>query len=62
MFKGNLVLDIVSLTYAFHYVSHELKEIALIEMLRVLKNKGILIIGDLMFKDKKMRKFFLEKY
>lgn len=54
--------DVVSSTYAFHHVSHELKEIALIEMLRVLKNKGILIIGDIMFKDKNEEEIFLEKY
>lgn len=54
--------DVVCSTYAFHHVSHEHKEIALIKMLRVLKNRGILIICDLMFKDKKEEKIFLEKY
>ncbi len=54
--------DVVSSTYAFHHVTHEHKEAAVIEMLRVLKNRGFIIIGDLMFKDRKEEEILLEKY
>ncbi|MGC8944001.1 MAG: class I SAM-dependent methyltransferase [Caldisericia bacterium] len=54
--------NIVSSTYSFHHVEYNKKEIAIKEMLRVLKNNGILIIGDLMFKNKIEELYFLEKY
>lgn len=44
--------DIIVSTYAFHHLNSEEKSLAIKEMLRVLKDNGKIIIGDLMFKNK----------
>lgn len=45
--------DIIVSTYAFHHLNEEEKSIAIGEMLRVLKDSGKIIIGDLMFENRK---------
>jgi len=52
----NNVFDIIVSTYAFHHLNEEEKAIAIQEMLRVLKEKGKIVIGDLMFKSEEDRK------
>jgi len=44
--------DRIVTTYAFHHLKFYEKEMALIEMLRVLKENGKIIIGDMMFESK----------
>ncbi|MCY6356342.1 MerR family transcriptional regulator [Clostridium sp. ZS2-4] len=51
--------DIIVSTYAFHHLNNNEKSIAIQEMLRVLKDNGKIIIGDLMFKDKADEKCIL---
>lgn len=41
--------DAIATTYAFHHLNEKEKEIALDEMLRVLKPEGFIVIGDMMF-------------
>lgn len=48
----NKCFDIIISTYAFHHLNEREKVIAIEEMLRVLKDNGMLVIGDLMFKSK----------
>ncbi len=45
----NNVFDIIVSTYAFHHLNEEEKIISIKEMLRVLKDNGRIVIGDLMF-------------
>lgn len=45
----NSTFDIIVSTYAFHHLNEEEKAVAIREMLRVLKENGKIIIGDLMF-------------
>ncbi|SFD02361.1 MerR family transcriptional regulator [Clostridium uliginosum] len=44
--------DIIVSTYAFHHLNSMEKSIAIGEMIRVLKDNGKIIIGDLMFESK----------
>ncbi|EJO5347378.1 methyltransferase domain-containing protein [Clostridium botulinum] len=46
----NKFFDIIISTYAFHHLNEMEKVIAIQEMIRVLKDDGMIIIGDLMFK------------
>ncbi|MGN9160415.1 MerR family transcriptional regulator [Clostridium sulfidigenes] len=48
----NKYFDIIISTYAFHHLNESEKVIAIEEMIRVLKDDGIIVIGDLMFKSK----------
>lgn len=48
----NKSFDIIISTYAFHHLNSNEKCIAIEEMIRVLKDNGIIIIGDLMFESK----------
>lgn len=43
--------DVVVSTYAFHHLREEEKGIAIREMIRVLKDNGRIVIGDLMFEN-----------
>ena len=51
----NSTVDIIVSTYAFHHLNDEEKGVAIKEMLRVLKNNGKVIIGDLMFQNEKQK-------
>lgn len=44
--------DAIVSTYAFHHLNSQEKSLAIKEMMRVLKEDGKIVIGDLMFKDK----------
>lgn len=44
--------DVIVSTYAFHHLKREEKVVAISEMLRVLKDNGKIVIGDLMFENK----------
>ncbi|AOR23148.1 MerR family transcriptional regulator [Clostridium taeniosporum] len=46
----NKCFDVIISTYAFHHLNTEEKSIAIEEMFRVLKDNGIIVISDLMFK------------
>lgn len=48
----NKSFDIIISTYAFHHLNEDEKCIAIEEMIRVLKDDGVIIIGDLMFESK----------
>ncbi|NMM64323.1 methyltransferase domain-containing protein [Clostridium sp. P21] len=48
----NKSFDIIISTYAFHHLNENEKCIAIQEMIRVLKDNGAVIIGDLMFESK----------
>ncbi|WP_459195850.1 MerR family transcriptional regulator [Wukongibacter baidiensis] len=52
----NSVFDLIVSTYAFHHLSEEEKPVAIKEMLRVLKDNGKIVIGDLMFKSEEDKK------
>lgn len=45
----NGTFDGIASTYAFHHLNEQEKEIALDEMIRVLKPHGSIVIGDMMF-------------
>ncbi|KGM94434.1 methyltransferase domain-containing protein [Clostridium botulinum] len=57
----NKYFDVIVSTYAFHHLNQEEKVIAIEEMLRVLKDNGIIVIGDLMFKSKDDEKDILHE-
>lgn len=48
----NKYFDFIVSTYAFHHLNKKEKSVAIEEMIRVLKDNGNIIIGDLMFRDK----------
>ncbi|MDD7793603.1 methyltransferase domain-containing protein [Clostridium sp. 'White wine YQ'] len=52
--------DVIVSTYAFHHLNNQEKCIAIVEMLRVLKDNGKIVIGDLMFRDDKEEKEVLK--
>jgi ubiquinone/menaquinone biosynthesis C-methylase UbiE len=54
-FKDKYFDGIIS-TYAFHHIPYELQPAAFDEMNRVLKYRGLIIIGDLMFKSKRAKR------
>lgn len=49
----NSAFDVIVSTYAFHHLNESEKIIAMEEMIRVLKDDGVIVIGDLMFESKK---------
>ncbi|WP_432406346.1 methyltransferase domain-containing protein [Wukongibacter sp. M2B1] len=52
----NNVFDLIVSTYAFHHLNEEEKSVAIREMLRVLKENGKIVIGDLMFRNEMTKK------
>ena len=48
----NNSFDYIVSTYAFHHLNDEEKSMAIEEMMRVLNDDGVIIIGDLMFESK----------
>lgn len=58
---NNKYFDVIISTYAFHHLNEVEKVIAIEEMIRVLKDNGIIVIGDLMFKSKDDEKNILNE-
>jgi ubiquinone/menaquinone biosynthesis C-methylase UbiE len=54
--------DVIISCFAFHHLTDNEKELSLVEMKRVLKGKGRIVIGDLMYLDDKARKILIEKF
>lgn len=57
----NKYFDVIVSTYAFHHLNEIEKVIAIEEMLRVLKDNGMIVIGDLMFRSKDDEKNILNE-
>ena len=57
---NNKSFDIIISTYAFHHLNDDEKYIAIEEMMRVLKDNGLIIIGDLMFESKEAEEQILK--
>ncbi|KEH94009.1 MerR family transcriptional regulator [Clostridium botulinum] len=57
----NKYFDVIISTYAFQHLNELEKVIAIEEMIRVLKDNGIIVIGDLMFKSKDDEKNILNE-
>lgn len=56
----NNTFDVIVSTYAFHHLNEQEKIIAIEEMIRVLKDDGVIVIGDLMFESKEKKLDILE--
>lgn len=52
---GNNQFNAIVTTYAFHHLNESEKCIAIKEMLRVLKDDGTIIIGDMMFENEEQK-------
>lgn len=53
--------DVIVSTYAFHHLNNEEKSMAIKEMIRVLKDGGKIVVGDLMFKDETDKQKVMKK-
>lgn len=51
----NKTFDIIVSTYAFHHLDNKEKIIAISELIRVLKDNGKIVIGDLMFENEEAK-------
>lgn len=49
----NKCFDVIVSTYAFHHLTEAEKQLAIEEMMRVLKDDGVIVLGDLMFENEK---------
>ena len=47
--------DAIVSTYSFHHLNQYEKSIAIVEMLRVLKDSGVIVMGDLMFENEQSK-------
>lgn len=56
----NKNFDIIVSTYAFHHLNNEEKKVAINEMIRVLKDNGKIVIGDLMFENEEEKQKILK--
>ncbi len=56
----NDMFDVIVSTYAFHHLKEEEKIIAIKEMMRVLKENGKIVIGDMMFLNEEDKKCIME--
>lgn len=54
--------DRIVSTFAFHHLTPEEKQVAFIEMDRVLKPSGMIVIGDFMMEDENQRKELIERF
>lgn len=57
----NKQFDVIISTYAFHHLNESEKIISIEEMLRVLKDNGMIVIGDLMFRNEEDEKNILDE-
>ena len=53
-------MDAIVSSYAFHHLKENEKKLALEEMQRVLKEDGIIVIGDLMFENQSKKEEFVK--
>lgn len=60
-FENNTFDSIVS-TYAFHHLNEDEKILAIDEMLRVLKDDGEIVIGDLMFENEEKKNELISEF
>jgi ubiquinone/menaquinone biosynthesis C-methylase UbiE len=60
-YKDKVFEAIVS-CFAFHHLTDDEKVLSILEMKRVLKDKGRIVIGDLMYRDEKAKKMLVEKF
>jgi putative AdoMet-dependent methyltransferase len=56
------IFDRILSTFSFHHLSPEQKETAFIEMDRVLKDVGLLVIADFMFRDEKQKQAAIKRF
>lgn len=59
---GNSEFDIIVSTYALHHLNDDEKELAVKEMIRVLKDNGKIVIGDLMFENNNEKRKLLNGF
>ena len=53
--------DVIVSTYAFHHLNEKEKKIAIKEMIRVLKDNGRIVIGDLMFENQEAKEKIISR-
>lgn len=58
----NNEFDVIVSTYAFHHLNEEEKIISIKEMLRVLKDNGRIVIGDLMFESDSVKENMMKNF
>ena len=57
----NQCFDVIVTSYAFHHLTLDEKEHALVEMMRVLNDDGKIVIADMMFLDEQSKQAFCSK-